>query len=73
MSQAKTRKVGNSVMISIPKELHPEINKEYIITRTKNGAFIMAPKISNPFSSNEDFQDSPSLFELQAMKGWEND
>lgn len=68
MSQATTRKVGNSIMISIPKELHPESNKEYIITRTKNGAFIMTPKIGNPFSSDEAFQDTPSAFEIQAMK-----
>lgn len=75
MADSTTRKVGNSIMISIPKELHPETGKTYMMKKTKNGTIIMAPKISNPFASNEEFKDVDDNkdFEIESMKGWNND
>lgn len=75
MADSTTRKVGNSIMISIPKELHPEDGKTYIMKKTSNGTIIMAPKISNPFKSNEEFKDAEDNenFEIASMKRWTND
>lgn len=70
MLNSKTRKVGNSIMISIPAELSPVANKEYVITRTKSGAIILAPKISNPFKSSHKFvpADDNDSFEIESAK-----
>lgn len=75
MADSTTRKVGNSIMISIPKELHPEDGKTYIMKKTSNGTIIMAPKISNPFTSNEKFEDADDNenFEIESMNRWSDD
>lgn len=75
MTTSTTRRVGNSIMISIPKELHPKNGKEYLFHKTKNGAIIMAPKIKNPFKSDEKFKAAKDdeIFEKEAIKDWDND
>lgn len=44
-----SRKVGNSVSISIPSELNPKIGQQYLIYKSKNGSLTLVPKIKNPF------------------------
>lgn len=75
MVTSTTRKVGNSIMISIPKELHPKKGEEYLFHKTESGAIIMAPRIKNPFKSNEKFEPAKDneIFEKQAMKDWNNE
>lgn len=70
MLNAKTRKVGNSIMISIPQELSPKPDKEYVVEETKNGAIIMTPKIKNPFKSSQKFEtaDDNKIFETASIK-----
>lgn len=75
MLQSRTRKVGNSIMISIPKELSPEANNEYIIVKTKSGAFIMTPKLPNPYKSSQKFEpaDDNEIFEIESSKEIRNE
>ncbi|MCH3904577.1 MAG: hypothetical protein LKF01_05625 [Lactobacillus sp.] len=70
MYKATTRKVGNSIMISIPKELHPVNNQEYLFYKTKAGDIIMTPKIKNPFTNDQKFVDASDNtdFEFKSMK-----
>lgn len=55
MLTAKTRKVGNSIAISIPSQLSVEPGVEYVVYKSKQGAITLAPKIQNPFTSKEEF------------------
>ncbi|HIY58778.1 MAG TPA: AbrB/MazE/SpoVT family DNA-binding domain-containing protein [Candidatus Tetragenococcus pullicola] len=55
MLTAKTRKVGNSVAISIPSQLSVEPGTEYVVYKSKRGGITLAPKIPNPFASEEEF------------------
>lgn len=75
MASAKTRKVGNSIMISIPKELNPKSGKEYIFSKAKNGSIVMVPKIDNPFTSDKPYYDDNlnQDFEKAAEKTWKDD
>lgn len=56
MVTAKTRKVGNSVAVFIPKQLNVELDTEYLIYKSQNGSLIFIPKIDNLFSSDEVFE-----------------
>lgn len=67
MYQATTRKIGSSVTITIPKELHAEVNKIYLISKNRDGSFVLVPKIENPldqlskdFKSEDFFSDDAS-------------
>lgn len=58
MLSVKTRKVGNSIAISIPKQLGVEANKEFVVYQSKNGGLIFAPKLENPYASNKIYEAS---------------
>lgn len=58
MYTVKTRKVGNSISFSIPKQFQVELGKEYVAYQSKNGGLIFSPKMSNPFLSETNYQDS---------------
>lgn len=53
MNSVKTRKVGNSLAITIPKELKIEEVKKFIVYKGVNNVFVLAPKIPIPFDSIE--------------------
>lgn len=55
MNSVKTRKVGNSLAITIPKELNIEEVKEFIVYKGVNNVIVLAPKIPNPFDNIEPF------------------
>lgn len=57
-------------MIPIPKELTPQTNTEYIVTKTKNNTLIMVPKISNPYKSTQKFVPAEDnvAFEIESAK-----
>lgn len=57
MLTAKTRKVGNSIAVSIPKKLNVDLDTEYVIYKSQNGSLIFTPKIENPFTSDEVYED----------------
>lgn len=74
MITARTRQIGNSIMIEIPKELHPIKDQEYLFYKTDSGAIIMVPRIKNPFKSKAEFQPAADnvCFEKQSIKDWLN-
>lgn len=55
MNTIKTRKVGNSLAITIPNELNIEEGKEFIVYKGVDNVIVLAPKISNPFDNIEPF------------------
>lgn len=54
MATVKTRKQGNSIMITIPATLGIEEGQEFFIIKKDNGAITMIPKVENPFLVAED-------------------
>lgn len=55
MNTVKTRKVGNSLAVTIPKELGIAEGKEFIVYKGVDDVIVLAPKISNPFDTMEPF------------------
>lgn len=55
MNTVKTRKVGNSLAVTIPKELGIEEGKEFIVYKGIDDVVVLAPKIANPFDTMEPF------------------
>lgn len=50
MNTVKTRKVGNSITITIPKELEIQSGVEFVAYKGVDGAIVFAPKIKNPLN-----------------------
>lgn len=74
MITAKTRKVGNSVAVSIPKQLDVNFDEEFIIYKSKNGSIIMTPKMDNPFKSEIPYEDSDNtVWQQMAQEEIENE
>ncbi|HEL1556448.1 TPA: AbrB family transcriptional regulator [Streptococcus suis] len=55
MHTVKTRKVGNSLVITIPKELKVKEGKEFIVYKGVDDIIVLAPKIPNPFDNTKPF------------------
>ncbi|MGT2623952.1 type II toxin-antitoxin system PemI/MazE family antitoxin [Streptococcus thoraltensis] len=55
MNTVKTRKVGNSLAVTIPKELGIDEGKEFVVYKGIDGVIVLAPKIPNPFDNMEPF------------------
>lgn len=55
MNTVNTRKVGNSLAITIPKELNVEEGKEFIVYKGVDDVIVLGPKIPNPFDNIEPF------------------
>ena len=51
-----TRKVGNSVGISLPASFNVDSGAHYIIHQTNNGSIVLVPYVQNPYTSEEDFE-----------------
>ncbi|WP_054663376.1 MULTISPECIES: type II toxin-antitoxin system PemI/MazE family antitoxin [Lacticaseibacillus] len=45
----KARSVGNSVTLTVPKELRVEEGQEFDVQRKADGAIVFTPKHRNPF------------------------
>jgi len=56
MTTVKTRKVGNSTTITLPKELDVKIGIEFTAYRGVDGVIVLAPKIENPLDKLEPFR-----------------
>lgn len=50
-----TRKIGNSVGISILSEFKIPIRQQYIIHKNIDGSIIMVPKVENPYTLDKSF------------------
>lgn len=54
MSTVKTRKQGNSIMVTIPSALGIEAGEEFFVIKKDNGAVSLIPKVANPFENAKD-------------------
>lgn len=54
MKHVKARKVGNSVTVTIPKELGITTGQEFLIEKGRDGIIMLVPKVANPFNGIDD-------------------
>lgn len=54
MKHVKARKVGNSVTVTIPKELGITTGQEFLIEKGRDGIIMLVPKMANPFNGIDD-------------------
>lgn len=54
MSIVKARKVGNSITITLPKELGVNIGEEFTLEKGRNNVIMLVPKMTNPFDGISD-------------------
>ncbi|MBD5430643.1 AbrB/MazE/SpoVT family DNA-binding domain-containing protein [Lactobacillus sp.] len=62
-----TRKVGNSIGISLPASFNVDSGAHYLIHQTSNGSIVLVPYIQNPYTSEEDFE----RMESNEQEDWE--
>ncbi|WP_314435361.1 type II toxin-antitoxin system PemI/MazE family antitoxin [uncultured Streptococcus sp.] len=56
MNTVKTRKVGNSITVTIPKTLNVPEGQEMFIYKGVDNVIVLAPKIPDPFSGDTDLR-----------------
>ncbi|WP_071130106.1 type II toxin-antitoxin system PemI/MazE family antitoxin [Enterococcus timonensis] len=72
MLEVVTRKVGNSISISIPKKLNVAAGTEFVVYKSNSGSLIFSPKIKNPFTSNSEFKnDETKIWQDIAQEEWQ--
>jgi antitoxin component of MazEF toxin-antitoxin module len=54
MTSIKTRKQGNSLVITIPANLGLKEGEEFLIIRKENGTVVLIPKVEDFFDSAEE-------------------
>ncbi|EJN93601.1 type II toxin-antitoxin system PemI/MazE family antitoxin [Streptococcus ratti] len=54
MATVKARKVGNSMTVTIPKDLKVKEGTEFSVYRGVDGVIVLAPKLANPFDGKTD-------------------
>lgn len=74
MLEIRSRKVGNSVSIILPKSLNVEVDQAFLITKTHNGALILTPKLENPYAQGKIDMSDPEgdYLERRASEDWED-
>lgn len=68
MRTVKTRKQGNAVTVTVPKNLNIEPGKEYVVMKGENGSFTYIPKLEDIFEKAEREE-----LDLRPNDIWEND
>lgn len=53
METVITRKVGNSVTVTIPKELNISVGREYHVYKGADDVIVFAPRIRNPLVNSD--------------------
>ena len=56
MTTVKTRKVGNSITVTIPKALNVPEGQEMFIYKGVDNVIVLAAKIPDPFSGGTDLR-----------------
>ena len=56
MNTVKTRKVGNSLTVTIPKNLGMTEGQEMVVYKGADNVIVLAPKIADPFSEVADLR-----------------
>ncbi|MGT2802635.1 hypothetical protein SAMN02910293_01522 [Streptococcus henryi] len=54
MTIVKARKVGNSITVTLPKNLGVETGQEFLIEAGRNNVIMLVPKVPNPFNGLDD-------------------
>ncbi|MBP2622634.1 type II toxin-antitoxin system PemI/MazE family antitoxin [Streptococcus oricebi] len=67
MTTVKTRKVGNSVTVTLPKEFGIPIGQEFIIEKGRGDTLILAPKRKNPFDGITDLSMEDDFAEVRLL------
>ncbi|WP_297820434.1 type II toxin-antitoxin system PemI/MazE family antitoxin [uncultured Lactobacillus sp.] len=73
--EIKSRKVGNSVSLILPKSLKIDVDQVFVVTKMHNGALILTPKLKNPYMTdkNIDMKDPEGdYFEEQSIQDWQD-
>lgn len=70
MITGTTRKIGNSVGVSIPSEFKVPVGQQYIFHQSPDGSITMVPKVKNPYTSDDPFipVDDNDSFERASME-----
>lgn len=70
MITGTTRKIGNSVGVSIPSEFKVPVGQQYIFHQSPDGSIIVVPKVKNPYTSDDPFvpADDNDSFERASME-----
>ena len=70
MITGTTRKIGNSVVVSIPSEFKVPVGQQYIFHQSPDGSITMVPKAKNPYTSDAPFvpADGNDGFERASME-----
>lgn len=70
MITGTTRKIGNSVGVSIPSEFKVPVGQQYIFHQSPDGSITMVPKVDNPYTSDDPFvpADDNDSFERASME-----
>lgn len=65
-----TRKIGNSVVVSIPNEFKVHVGQQYIFHQSPDGSITMVPEVKNPYTSDDPFvpTDDNDSFERASME-----
>ncbi|MDR2834522.1 MAG: AbrB family transcriptional regulator [Streptococcaceae bacterium] len=53
MLEMKTVKRGNSISLSVPKELELNLSMTFLVKKYPDGSMLLVPKIENPFLGGE--------------------
>ena len=56
MNTVKTRKVGNSLTVTIPKNLGMTEGQEMVVYKGIDGVIVLAPKLNDPFDGITDLR-----------------
>lgn len=56
MNTVKTRKVGNSLTVTIPKNLGMTEGQEMVVYKGIDGVIVLAPKLKDPFDGIADLR-----------------
>jgi len=67
METVKTRKVGNSVTVTIPKELNISVGEEFCVYRGVDGTIVFAPKVKNPLIGSKPFRMNDEFEEVRFL------
>ncbi|SDO80316.1 hypothetical protein SAMN05216347_102360 [Streptococcus equinus] len=67
MSLVKARKVGNSITITLPKDLGVSIGEEFTIEKGRNNVIMLVPKMTNPFDGNTDLHMTDDFEEVTLL------
>ncbi|CCI80957.1 type II toxin-antitoxin system PemI/MazE family antitoxin [Lactobacillus hominis] len=73
--EIKSKKIGNSISLTLPKSLKIDVDQVFVVTKMHNGALILTPKIENPYGADKqvDMRDPEGdYFEEQSIQDWQD-